>query len=115
MKILKAYSYRLKPTKEQLAQFEAFAGQCRFLWNKCLSLNMHRLENKQRIMYYQEMDFFSKLWKRSEEYDFLKECPAQCLQQKMRDLERAFKDGFDKTQPGKRLPTLRKKNIHDSF
>jgi putative transposase len=66
-------------------------------------------------MYYQEMDFFSKLWKRSEEYSFLKECPAHCLQQKLRDLERAFRDCFDKSQPGKRLPTRRKKQIHDSF
>ncbi len=115
MKTNKAFRYRLKPTTEQLAQFETYAGHCRFLWNKCLEFNLQRLKNRQYIMYYQEMDFFSKLWKRSEEYGFLSECPAHCLQQKLRDLERAFKDCFDKSQPGKRLPTKRKKNIHDSF
>lgn len=78
-------------------------------------MNIDRLKNKQRIMYYQEMDFFSKLWKKSVEYNFLKECPAHCLQQKLKDLERAFLDCFDKRQPGKRLPTKRKKNIHDSI
>jgi IS605 OrfB family transposase len=115
MQTNKAFRYRLKPTPEQLTQFEVYAGHCRFLWNKCLELNLQRLKNRQYIMYYQEMDFFSKLWKNSEEYGFLRECPAHCLQQKLRDLERAFKDCFDKNQPGKRLPTKRKKNIHDSF
>ncbi len=115
MLINKAYRYRLKPTPLQVAQFETYAGHCRFLWNKVLHMNIERLKNKQHILYYQEMDFFSKLWKRSEEYGFLKECPAHCLQQKLRDLERAFKDCFDKKQPGKRLPTKRKKNLHDSF
>ena len=61
------------------------------------------------------MDYFSKLFKRSDEFGFLKGCPAHCIQQKLRDLERAFRDCFDKTQPGKRLPVKRKKNIHDSF
>ena len=115
MKINKAYSYRLKPTAEQTTQFEVYAGHCRFVWNKCWQLSLFRLQNRQKIMYYQEMDFFSKLWKRSDEYGFLKQCPAHCIQQKLRDLERAFRDCFDKSQPGKRLPTKRKKNIHDSF
>jgi IS605 OrfB family transposase len=115
MKINKAYRYRLQPTPEQAAQFEVFAGHCRFIWNKFLHMNLFRLQNKQRIMYYQEMDFFSKLWKRSDEFGFLKQCPAHCIQQKLRDLERAFRDCFDKTQPGKRLPTKRRKNLHDSF
>jgi len=115
MLINKAFRYRLKPTTAQLAQFESFAGHCRFVWNKFLQLNLFRLKNKQKIMFYQEMDYFSKLLKLSNEYGFLKECPAHCIQQKLRDLERAFKDGFDKTQPGKRLPVRRKKNIHDSF
>ena len=66
-------------------------------------------------MYYREMDFFSKLWKRSVEYGFLKECPAHCIQQKLKDLEKAFLDCFDKNQPNKKLPTKRKKNIHDSI
>lgn len=115
MQILKACKYRLKPTKEQACMLESFAGHCRFVWNKCWQMNIERLKNKQRIMYYQEMDFFSKLWKKSEEYGFLKECPAHCIQQKLKDLEKAFLDCFDKSQPNKRLPTKRKKNIHDSI
>lgn len=63
--ILKAYKYRLKPTELQASQLESFVGHCRFVWNKCWQMNVARLKNKQCIMYYQEMDFFSKLWKSS--------------------------------------------------
>jgi putative transposase len=115
MRIRKAYKFRLKPNTKQLSMFDAFAGHCRFVWNKCLQLNLVRLKNKQRIMYYQELDFWTKLWKQSLEYDFLKECPAHCVKQKLKDLDKAFKDCFDKSQPLKRLPRKRKKTVHDSF
>ena len=87
MRIRKAYKFRLKLNTKQLSMFDAFAGHCRFVWNKCLQLNLVRLKNKQRIMYYQELDFWTKLWKQSLEYDFLKECPAHCVQQKLKDLD----------------------------
>ena len=73
------------------------------------------MEQKQPILYYHELDFWSKLWKKSEEYGFLKTCPAHILQQKLRDLDRAFRDGFDKTQPNKRLPKFKKRGMGDSF
>ncbi len=115
MKIRKAYKFRLKPTIEQAQQMESFAGHCRFIWNKVLALSLTRLENKQGIIWFHEADFWSKIWKSSDEYAFLKEVPAQCIQQKLRDLNKAFKDGFDKKQPLKRIPTTRKRGIHDSF
>ena len=115
MKIKKAFKFRLKPTSTQAQKFLEFAGTSRFLWNKALSLNLQRLKQKQPILYYQELDFWSKLWKQSEEYGFLKECPAHILQQKLRDLEHAFRDAFDKKQPNKRLPTFKKRGLNDSF
>jgi len=66
-------------------------------------------------MRYHEMDFWSKLYKQSEEFGFLSECPAHLLQQKLKDLDRAFRDAFDKTQPNKKMPKFRKKGLHDSF
>jgi IS605 OrfB family transposase len=115
MKIKKAFKFRLKPTGIQAQQLHEFAGSTRFLWNKALDLNLQRLNAKRSILYYQELDFWLKLWKRSEEYGFLKKCPAHILQQKLRDLERAFKDGFDKKQPNKRLPKFKKRGVNDSF
>lgn len=115
MRIHKAYRYRLKPTNVQMALLTSFVGHCRFVWNKCWQINMERLKDGLRIMYYREMDFFSKLWKKSDEYGFLSECPAHCIQQKLKDLEKAFLDGFDKNQPNKKLPTKRRKSVHNSI
>lgn len=115
MKIRKAYKFRLKPSKDQQSKLVSFGGHTRFLWNKALGLNLFRLKNKHKIMYYQELDFWSKLWKRSDEYGFLRECPAHLLQQKLRDLERAFRDAFDKNQINKRLPRFKKRSHGDSF
>jgi putative transposase len=72
-------------------------------------MNLERLENKQKVLWYQEMAFWLTLWKRSVEYGFLKECPSQVLQQKLKDLERAFKDGFHRGQPLKRMPVFKKR------
>ncbi len=115
MKIRKAYLYRLKTNKSLEEKLYLYAGHCRFLWNKLLSLNLFRLQSKHRIMSYREMDYWSKFWKSTEELEFLKEAPAHILQQKMRDLVRAFFDAFDKNQPNKRLPRRRKRGLHDSF
>jgi len=115
MKIKKAYKFRLKPSETQHAQLEAYAGACRFLWNKVLALNLRRLENQQPLMWYHEADYWSKHWKSSEEYGFLKAVPAHCLQQKLKDLSKAFKDAFDKNQPLKRIPKFKKKGRSDSI
>lgn len=116
VKILKAYKFKLK-TNDNLAQkLNAYAGHCRFVWNYFWRINHDRLQRGQRIISnYNELDFWSKLLKRSEQYAFLKEAPAHIIQQKLKDLAKAYQDGFDKSQPNKRLPTKRKKHHHSSF
>lgn len=115
MYIRKAFKFRLNVSKEKQAEFFNFAGCCRFVWNKAIRINRARLDGKQKIMRYQELDFWSKLWKSSEEYGFLKCCHSQILQQKLKDLDRAYSDGFDKNQPLKIMPRLKKKGQGDSF
>ena len=115
MLIRKAFKYRLDTPVETEQLMSQYAGNCRFLWNKALALNFHYLENKQPLLWYQELDWFSKLWKQSEEYSFLKLSPAQTLQQTLKQLERAFKAGFDKSQPLKKIPTFKKLGERDSF
>ena len=115
MVIRKAYKFRLNTTPDINAKMAQYAGNCRFLWNKALAINLFKLENKQKIFYYQELDFYSKLWKKSDEFGFLSLSPAQTLQQTLKQLERAFKDAFDKTQPLKRMPVFKKQHISNSF
>ena len=46
----KAFKFRLKLTSEISQKLGRFAGECRFVWNKSLSLNLTRLEQKLPIM-----------------------------------------------------------------
>jgi len=113
--IRKAYVFRLKTNDETESKLSRFCGSSRFVWNKALAMNLERLEKGQGILWYNELAFWITLWKQSDEYGFLEECPSQVLQQKLRDLDRAFRDCFDKTQPLKRLPVFKKKGKGDSI
>lgn len=78
-------------------------------------MNQYRLENKQPLLWYQEAAFWLTRWKQSEEYGFLRDAPSQPLQQTLKDLERAYRDAFDKNQPLKRLPRKKRKYQHTAF
>lgn len=114
MLIRKAYRFRLKPNREAEEKFVFFASHCRFVWNKALNWNLDRLERKLPIIWYYEMCFWLTRWKKSEEMDFLNDCVAQSLQQKLKNLERAFKNAFDKNWVRMRIPKFQKKNQHNS-
>ena len=92
-----------------------YAGCCRFVWNYFWRMNSDRLGAGQRILRYQEMDHWSKWLKQSDKYGFLTDAPAHIVQQKLRDLDRAYSDAFDKNQPNKRLPKKRKRQLHSSL
>ena len=115
MKIRKAYKFRLKPSGKQEEMLRQYMGAVRFAWNKVLALNLERLHNRQPLIWYNESDYWSKLWKASEEYGFLAAVPAHCLQQKLRDLDKAFRDAFNSNQPLKRIPRFKKRGLHDSI
>ena len=113
--IRKAFKFRLNTSAAVNQKLTHYAGGCRFVWNKALALNLARLEQKQPLLWYDELDFWSKQWKKSVEYGFLSELPSQAIQQKLMDLDKAFKDAFDKNQPFKRLPVFKRKRQADSF
>jgi IS605 OrfB family transposase len=113
--IRKAFKFRLKLTPETDSKLINYVGGCRFVWNKSLALNLDRLNQKQPILRYEELNFWATLWKQSDEYGFLKDLPSQVLQQKLKDLDKAFMDAFDKKQTNKRIPVFKKKGLSDSF
>ena len=115
LKIRKAYKVALKTNGDIEQKLARYCGSARFTWNKCLAMNLERLERRQPILWYNELAFWLTLWKQSEEYGFLKECPSQVLQQKLRDLERAFRDCFDRSQPLKRMPVFKKRGRSDGI
>lgn len=115
MIVRKAYKFRLKTNIDVHQKLFNFAGQSRFVWNKILKWNQSLLGQRKRIIRYNEMCFWLTLWKQSEDYGFLKESHSQILQQTLKDLDRAFRDAFDKKQPNKRVPRLKKRKDRQSF
>ena len=81
MKIRKAYKFKLKIDKTLNKKLWQYAGHSRFVWNYFWRINQERLKNGHKIMRYGEMDYWSKLMKKSEEYNFLAEAPAHIIQQ----------------------------------
>jgi len=75
--VRKAYKVRLKTNQDIEAKLARFCGSTRFLWNKCLAMNLERLENKQKILWYQEMAFWLTLWIRS----FITSCDKRSAEQ----------------------------------
>ena len=93
MVIRKAYKYQLKTTRFQEKVLLDISDCNRFVWNKALAIQTHRLERHEKkdrkLLTYNELACFLTLWKQSEEWFFLKEAPSQTLQQTLRDLEKA--------------------------
>jgi putative transposase len=112
MQIRKGYRYRLKTNRAAGAKFVRFAGACRFVWNKILSINMHRyFSGVPRLSYAQACELLA-WWKQSEEYGWLNDVHSQVLQQCLKDLERAYTHLFaGRADP----PQYRKKFRADSF
>lgn len=108
MKKLQGYKFCLDPKCQHLEPLNQSLGCNRFVWNKLLAINLHRLQNKQAIIWYNEMSWFITFWKSSEEYDFLNRAPSQSLQQTAKALDRAFRDAFDKNQPKKHIPKFKR-------
>ncbi|MCP4050945.1 MAG: helix-turn-helix domain-containing protein [bacterium] len=115
MIIRKAFKYKLKTTPGIEQQLSMMAGCSRLVWNKALAMSLNRLQNKQSIIWYNESAFWLKFWKSTTELCFLKDCHSQVLQQTLKNLERAFRDAFNKKQPNKRNPVFKHKGQYDSF
>lgn len=95
-----------------MQQFVRFAGACRFVWNKMLTINESRyLAGVPRLSYNDAAGLLT-LWKQSEEYGFLREAHSQILQQCLKDLDRAYTNLYaGRASP----PTYHKKFLHDAF
>lgn len=52
MRILKAFKFRLKPQRHQLATMERTAGAARYIWNSALALQQDRRRRGGRFLGY---------------------------------------------------------------
>jgi putative transposase len=100
----------------QKESMSMFAVHNRAVWNKALEITKSRLERKEPILWYHELNWnMTKLWKQSDEMGWLNEAPSQTLQQTLKHFDRSMRDCFDKKQSNKRMPRFKKKGPGDSF
>jgi putative transposase len=140
MLVQKAYKFKLKTNTREKVFFSKVAGCIRLVWNKSLALQKANCEyinqqfvrlgglsmneskaKKLKKQLYREyfptgFDIITKalvpIWKKSEELNFLNECPAQSLQKPLGDLDKAFFKAFTKKGG---FPKFKKKGLRDSI
>lgn len=100
--MIKAYKYRLHPTKEQAEFFEKSFGCCRFVYNWSLNQRIEAYQKDgTRISWVDSCKQLTEL-KKQEETKWLREVSIQSLQSAIRNMDSAFtrffreKKGFPK-------------------
>lgn len=107
-----AYKFKLIPGTSQEERFSSWAGSCRFLYNLALE---HRIlswnQYRKSVNYYDQANELKNL-KAIKGFEWIKDSPAQILQQSLKDLDKAFKSFW---RSGFGFPKYKKKGHGDSF
>ena len=112
MQRLQAYQFELKPNGEQQRLMRRSAGSCRFVYNKALALQQERYGLGEKKLGYAVLCKALTEWKAQPQTLWLSETPSQALQQALKNLERAYKNFFEKRAD---FPRFKKKGLGDSF
>lgn len=112
MQRLQAFKYELQVNGQQRRDMRHFAGSCRFVFNKALSLQKQRYEHGEKKLGYAGLCKLLTQWRNSPETAWLAHAPVHPLQQALKDLERAYTNFFAKRSA---FPRFRKKGQSDSF
>lgn len=107
-----AFKFELMPNGEQQRSMRRFAGSCRFVYNKALVMQKENHAAGEKFIGYVRMVAKLPLWKREIGTAWLREAPSQALQHAVKDLERAYKNFFEKRAA---FPRFKRKGSSDSF
>lgn len=113
-KLLKAYKFVLEPNEHQEALLRLMCGHTRFIWNKALHQTNLMYHLRLGVPRYETMTKWITSWKRWEGFEFLSEAYTDNLQQKLKDLDTAWKRFFDKSL-GADKPRFKRKGQSDSI
>jgi putative transposase len=109
--MLKAYKYRMYPTKEQQKQFFQHFGACRFIYNWALEQKIKTYEQDEKSV--SRFTLNTKITELKAEHEWLKDINSQSLQGSTLNLENAFTKFF---REKKGFPHFKsKKNPVQSF
>ncbi len=110
--MLKAYKYRLYPTKEQEILLAKHFGCVRFIYNQALELKTRKYQETKESLSRFELQKIMVSSKNSEGTKWLKEVNSQALQSSLLHLDTAFVRFFKKQAD---YPKFKRKNNHQSF
>jgi putative transposase len=108
--MLKAYKFRLYPTKKQEVLLNKHFGACRFIYNLALETKQIAYSNNKTYLSY--FTLTEQLTGLKKECPWLKEINSQSLQQAINNLDKAFTGFFKNTT---KFPKFKRKNCRDSF
>lgn len=112
MQVKKAYRYKLILTQDQFETFCQWAGSCRYVYNLGLEHRKLNWENfKVSQSYASQCEELTQL-KKEKEVEWLKQVPSQCLQQSLKNLDRAYQNFFNGVAD---YPKFKIKGANDSF
>ena len=112
MKRLQAFKFQLRPNGQQERDIRRFAGACRFVFNRALALQNENHEAGNKYIPYIKMASWLIEWKSHPDTQWLKNAPSQPLQQSLKDLERGYKNFFQKRAA---FPRFKKRGQNDAF
>lgn len=112
MKLLQAYKFRIEPNGEQQRLMRRIAGSCRYVWNKALAIQIASHEAGIQHTNHFGMNDWLPVWKKEKDLLWLKKSPAQLLQSALKDLDRSYKNFFEKRAA---YPKFKKKSSNNSF
>ena len=108
----KGVKFRAYPNKEQQNLINRTLGYCRLIYNKGLAMRNDAYSNGEKIGYNQTSAMLTDL-KKQADFAFLRDVDSIALQQSLRDLDRGFKNLFEKRA---RHPQFKSKhNNHQSY
>ena len=110
--IFKSFKFRIYPNKEQESLIARHFGACRFVFNHYLNKRKETyLENKKSLNYYDNANDLT-IFKKDENFNWLKEINSQSLQSSLRNLDTAYGKFFRKQT---KFPRFKSKYDRQSF
>lgn len=111
--MIKAYKYRLYPTKNQCELIDKHIGCARYVYNYGLAKKVASWQTKKVSLSRFDIQADLPKMKKCEETSFLKEVNAQSLQASLEDLDRAYTNFFKNKKGFPKFKT--KKNTNQTY
>lgn len=96
MIVHRAFRYRIYPNKAQRAALAIQFGHARYVFNWGLATRKEYYEQHGKGLSYADTTALLRDLKRTEDHSWLRDADSQVLQQKLKDLDRAYKNFFEK-------------------